>query len=149
MNSLYALVIVVPDGPKLGIEIGQPGIEIVSGLIDFYHPEFSSEDDSVDEMGLAFHARLLVHGKEFSVFLVREVEEIAVLAGIRQHLSPLGVLDLHSLFHTCLVKRFDSGEPAPAPKLFRGHFRQCKTFSTVESTPRYMLTHIKTGLRAG
>ena len=102
MNRLYTLVVVVSCRSKLGVEIGQPGVEIVSGFIDFYHPEFSSEDDSVDEMGFAFHARLLVHGKEFGVFLVRKVEEIAVLAGVGQHLSPLGVLDLHSLLHTWL-----------------------------------------------
>lgn len=50
VNGLYALVIIRTNRPELGVEIGQPGVKIVGGLIDFYHPEFSSEDDSVNEM---------------------------------------------------------------------------------------------------
>lgn len=100
VDRLYTLVVIHAYRPELGVEIGEPGVKVVRRLIDFDHPEFSSEDDSVDEMGLAFHARTLVHGKEFSVFLVRQVKEIAVLSRVGKHLSPLGVFDLCSWLHS-------------------------------------------------
>lgn len=75
VNRFYGfdeLVVVVGHHPELRVEFGQSGIVIQRRLINSDGLEGSPEDNAVNELGLAFHARTLVHGQEPFVFLVGE-----------------------------------------------------------------------------
>ena len=81
-NGFDELVVVVGYHAELGVEPGQSCVVVQRRFIDGDDLEGSSEDNAVDELGFAFHARTFVHGKEPFVFLVGQVKEIAVLTGI-------------------------------------------------------------------
>lgn len=51
MNRLHALVVVVPDGPELGIKLGQPDIEIVGVLVLRDDRKISAEYPCPDKIG--------------------------------------------------------------------------------------------------
>ena len=87
MDSLYTLVIVIPDASELLIESGELGIIFLRFLINLHYLELSTEDTGEDKFGLVLHARLLEHGDKLFVFLVIETEVIAVRARVCQYLS--------------------------------------------------------------
>ena len=69
MDSLYTLVIVIPDTAELLIESGELGIIFLRFLVNLHHLEFSAEDTGEDKFGLVLHTRLFKHREEFFIFL--------------------------------------------------------------------------------
>lgn len=100
MDSLYTLVIVIPDASELLIESGELGIIFLRFLINLHYLELSTEDTGEDKFGLVLHAGLLEHGDKLFIFLVIETEVIAVRARVCQHLAPCGATDSCFIFHT-------------------------------------------------
>ena len=99
MDSLYTLVIVIPDASELLIESGELGIIFLRFLINLHYLELSTEDTGKDKFGFVFHARLLEHGDKLFVLSVIETEVIAVRARVCQHLAPCGATDSCFIFH--------------------------------------------------
>ena len=99
MDSLYTLVVVVPDASELLIESGELGVVFLRFLINLHYLELSTEDTGEDKFGFVFHARLLEHGDKLFVLSVIETEVIAVRAWIGQHLAPCGATDSCFIFH--------------------------------------------------
>ena len=99
MDSLYTLVVVVPDAAELLIESGELGVVFLRFLINLHYLELSTEDTGEDKFGFVFHARLLEHGDKLFVLSVIETEVIAVRAWIGQHLAPCGATDSCFIFH--------------------------------------------------
>ncbi|KAB6147107.1 hypothetical protein GA398_13160 [Bacteroides xylanisolvens] len=99
MDSLYTLVIVIPDASELLIESGELGIIFLRFLINFHYLELSTEDTGKDKFGLVFHAGLLEHGDKLFVLSVVETEIITVRAWVCQHLAPCGATDSCFIFH--------------------------------------------------
>ena len=99
MDSLYTLVVVVPDASELLIESGELGVVFLRFLVNLHYLELSTEDTGEDKFGLVLHARLLEHGDKLLVFPVIETEVIAVRAWIGQHLAPCGATDSCFIFH--------------------------------------------------
>ena len=99
MDSLYTLVVVVPDASELLIESGELGVVFLRFLVNLHYLELSTEDTGEDKFGFVFHARLLEHGDKLFVLSVIETEVIAVRAWIGQHLAPCGVTDSCFIFH--------------------------------------------------
>ena len=100
MDSLYTLVIVIPDASELLIESGELGIIFLRFLINLHYLKLSTEDTGEDKFGLVLHAGLLEHGDKLFIFLVIETEVIAVRARVCQHLAPCGATDSCFIFHT-------------------------------------------------
>ena len=143
MDSLYTLVIVSSYPAELLIESGELGVVFLRFLVNLHHLEFLTEDACEDKFGPVLHAGLFEHREELLVLPVIETEVIAVRARVCQHLRPVALRILVSSFIHENFKRFDLGEP-PSPKDLSGRdFQRVEIFSTAESTPRYMLTHIK------
>lgn len=99
MDSLYTLVVVVPDASELLIESGELGVVFLRFLVNLHYLELSTEDTGEDKFGFVFHARLLEHGDKLFVLSVIETEVIAVRAWIGQHLAPCGATDSCFIFH--------------------------------------------------
>ena len=99
MDSLYTLVVVVPDASELLIESGELGVVFLRFLVNLHYLELSTEDTGEDKFGFVFHARLLEHGDKLFVLSVIETEVIAVRAWIGQHLAPCGATDSYFTFH--------------------------------------------------
>ena len=99
MDSLYTLVVVVPDASELLIESGELGVVFLRFLVNLHYLELSTEDTGEDKFGFVFHARLLEHGDKLFVLSVIETEVIAVCAWIGQHLAPCGATDSCFIFH--------------------------------------------------
>ena len=99
MDSLYPLVVVVPDASELLIESGELGVVFLRFLVNLHYLELSTEDTGEDKFGFVFHARLLEHGDKLFVLSVIETEVIAVRAWIGQHLAPCGATDSCFIFH--------------------------------------------------
>ena len=99
MDSLYTLVVVVPDASELLIESGELGVVFLRFLINLHYLELSTEDTGEDKFGFVFHARLLEHGDKLFVLSVIETEVIAVRARVCQHLAPCGATDSCFIFH--------------------------------------------------
>ena len=99
MDSLYTLVVVVPDASELLIESGELGVVFLRFLVNLHYHELSTEDTGEDKFGFVFHARLLEHGDKLFVLSVIETEVIAVRAWIGQHLAPCGATDSCFIFH--------------------------------------------------
>ena len=99
MDSLYTLVVVVPDASELLIESGELGVVFLRFLVNLHYLELSTEDTGEDKFGFVFHARLLEHGDKLFIFLVIETEVIAVRAWVCQHLAPCGATDSCFIFH--------------------------------------------------
>ena len=99
MDSLYTLVVVVPDASELLIESGELGVVFLRFLVNLHYLELSTEDTGEDKFGFVFHARLLEHGDKLFVLSVIETEVIAVRAWIDQHLAPCGATDSCFIFH--------------------------------------------------
>ena len=99
MDSLYTLVVVVPDASELLIESGELGVVFLRFLVNLHYLELSTEDTGEDKFGFVFHARLLEHGDKLFVLSVIETEVIAVRAWIGQHLAPCGATDSCFVFH--------------------------------------------------
>ena len=100
MDSLYTLVVVVPDASELLIESGELGVVFLRFLVNLHYLELSTEDTGEDKFGFVFHARLLEHGDKLFVLSVIETEVIAVRARVCQHLAPCGATDSCFIFHT-------------------------------------------------
>lgn len=66
MDSLYTLVVVVPDASELLIESGELGVVFLRFLVNLHYLELSTEDTGEDKFGFVFHARLLEHGDKLS-----------------------------------------------------------------------------------
>ena len=99
MDSLYTLVVVVPDASELLIESGELGVVFLRFLVNLHYLELSTEDTGEDKFGFVFHARLLEHGDKLFVLSVIETEVIAVRAWIGQHLAPCGATDSCFISH--------------------------------------------------
>ena len=99
MDSLYTLVVVVPDASELLIDSGELGVVFLRFLVNLHYLELSTEDTGEDKFGFVFHARLLEHGDKLFVLSVIETEVIAVRAWIGQHLAPCGATDSCFIFH--------------------------------------------------
>ena len=99
MDSLYTLVVVVPDASELLIESGELGVVFLRFLVNLHYLELSTEDTGKDKFGFVFHARLLEHGDKLFVLSVIETEVIAVRARVCQHLAPCGATDSCFIFH--------------------------------------------------
>lgn len=99
MDSLYTLVVVIPDASELLIESGELGVILLRFLINLHYLELSTEDTGEDKFGFVFHARLLEHGDKLFVLSVIETEVIAVRARVCQHLAPCGATDSCFIFH--------------------------------------------------
>ena len=99
MDSLYTLVVVVPDASELLIESGELGVVFLRFLVNLHYLELSTEDTGEDKFGLVLHAGLLEHGDKLFVLSVIETEVIAVRAWIGQHLAPCGATDSCFIFH--------------------------------------------------
>lgn len=99
MDSLYTLVVVVPDASELLIESGELGVVFLRFLVNLHYLELSTEDTGEDKFGLVLHAGLLEHGDKLFVFLVIETEVIAMRARVGQHLAPCGATDSCFIFH--------------------------------------------------
>ena len=99
MDSLYTLVVVVPDASELLIGSGELGVVFLRFLVNLHYLELSTEDTGEDKFGFVFHARLLEHGDKLFVLSVIETEVIAVRAWIGQHLAPCGATDSCFIFH--------------------------------------------------
>ena len=99
MDSLYTLVVVVPDASELLIESGELGVVFLRFLVNLHYLELSTEDTGEDKFGFVFHARLLEHGDKLFVLSVIETEVIAVRAWVCQHLAPCGATDSCFIFH--------------------------------------------------
>ena len=100
MDSLYTLVVVVPDASELLIESGELGVVFLRFLVNPHYLELSAEDAYKDKFGLVLHARLLEHGDKLLVFPVIETKVIAVRTRVCQHLAPCSVTDSCFIFHT-------------------------------------------------
>ena len=96
MDSLYTLVVVVPDASELLIESGELGVVFLRFLVNLHYLELSTEDTGEDKFGFVFHARLLEHGDKLFVLSVIETEVIAVRAWIGQHRSEEHTSELQS-----------------------------------------------------
>ena len=99
MDSLYTLVVVVPDASELLIESGELGVVFLRFLVNLHYLELSTEDTGEDKFGFVFHARLIEHGDKLFVLSVVETKIIAVRARVCQHLTPCGVTDSCFIFH--------------------------------------------------
>ena len=99
MDSLYTLVVVVPDASELLIESGELGVVFLRFLVNLHYLELSTEDTGEDKFGFVFHARLFKHGDKLFVLSVVETEIIAVRARVCQHLAPCGATDSCFIFH--------------------------------------------------
>ena len=99
MDSLYTLVVVVPDASELLIESGELGVVFLRFLVNLHYLELSTEDTGEDKFGLVLHAGLFEHGDKLFIFLVIETEVIAVRAWVCQHLAPCGATDSCFIFH--------------------------------------------------
>lgn len=99
MDSLYTLVVVVPDASELLIESGELGVVFLRFLINPHYLELSAEDACKDKFGLVLHAGLFKHREKLLVLTVIETEIIAVRARVRQHLAPCGATDSCFIFH--------------------------------------------------
>lgn len=143
LHGFDELVVVVGHHAELRVESGQSGVVVQRGFIDGDDFKGSSEDDAVEELGLAFHAGSLVHGKEPFVFLVGEIEGIVLPARVGQHFAAPLVFNFGSVVH--ILKRF--GETIPVrlgstgyrPGNFRDTFQPLKSISKGESTTCSML----------
>lgn len=143
MDGLYTLVVVISYSSELLIESGELGVIFLRFLINFHYLELSTEDTGKDKFGLVLHAGLLEHGDKLFVFLVIETEVIAVRARVCQHLAPRGAPDSCFIFHNMKILKGSTWENLCPETPFGRDFQRVEIFSTVESTPRYMLTHIK------
>ena len=99
MDSLYTLVIVVPDASELLIESGELGVVFLCFLVYLHYFELSTEDTGEDKFSLILHAGLFKHREELFVLTVIETKVIAVRAWIGQHLAPCGATDSCFIFH--------------------------------------------------
>lgn len=99
MDSLYTLVIVVPNASELLIESGELGVVFLRFLINLHYFELSTEGTGEEKFGLILHAGLFKHGDKLFIFLVIETKVIAVCARVCQHLAPCGVTDSCFIFH--------------------------------------------------
>ena len=119
MDSLYTLVVVVPDASELLIESGELGVVFLRFLVNLHYLELSTEDTGEDKFGFVFHARLLEHGDKLFVLSVIETEVIAVRAWIGQHLAPCGVTDSCFIFHHMKILKGSTWENLCPRKTFR------------------------------
>ena len=110
MDSLYTLVVVVPDASELLIESGELGVVFLRFLVNLHYLELSTEDTGEDKFGFVFHARLLEHGDKLFVFLVIETEVIAMRARVGQHLAPCGATDSCFIFHNMKILKGSTWE---------------------------------------
>ena len=144
MDGLHTLVVVIPDTTELLIESGELGVIFLRFLINFHHLELSAEDACKDKFGLVLHAGLFEHSEKLLVLTVIETKVVAVRARVCQHLAPCGVTDSCFIFHNMKILKGSTWENLLPPKHLSGRdFQRLEIFSTAESTPRYMLTHIK------
>lgn len=110
MDSLYTLVVVVPDASELLIESGELGVVFLRFLVNLHYLELSTEDTGEDKFGLVLHAGLLEHGDKLFVFLVIETEVIAMRARVGQHLAPCGATDSCFIFHNMKILKGSTWE---------------------------------------
>lgn len=119
MDSLYTLVVVVPDASELLIESGELGVVFLRFLVNLHYLELSTEDTGEDKFGLVLHAGLLEHGDKLFVLSVVETKIIAVRARVRQHLTPCGVTDSCFIFHNMKILKGSTWENLCPRNTFR------------------------------
>lgn len=62
VNRLYALIVVVPDGPELGVKFGQPDVKVEGVLVFRDDRKISTEYPCPDKIGGADGLRSSEHG---------------------------------------------------------------------------------------
>lgn len=85
VNRLHALVIVIPNGPELGIKLGQADVKIERVFVLRNDREISAEYPRPDKIGGVAGLCSAEHGQEFFVFLVVQSDVIAMRSRIGQH----------------------------------------------------------------
>ena len=99
MDSLYTLVVVVPDASELLIESGELGVVFLRFLVNLHYLELSPEDACKDKFGLVLHAGLVEHREKLLVLTVNETKVMAVRTRVCQYLAPCGATDSCFIFH--------------------------------------------------
>ena len=120
MDSLYTLVVVVPDASELLIESGELGVVFLRFLVNLHYLELSTEDACKDKFGLVLHAGLFEHREKLLVLTVIETKVIAVRTRVCQHLAPCGVTDSCFIFHNMKILKGSTWENLCPRKTFRG-----------------------------
>ena len=110
MDSLYTLVVVVPDASELLIESGELGVVFLRFLVNLHYLELSPEDACKDKFGLVLHAGLFEHREKLLVLTVIETKVIAVRTRVCQHLAPCGVTDSCFIFHNMKILKGSTWE---------------------------------------
>ena len=113
VDGLYALVIVVADGPELGVKVGQPHKKIVRVLVAHRNMQRSIEYPCADKVCRRAALSLAEHGKETLVFLAVQGYVVAVSARVGKNGVAGRISCQIALSHKHHRLRFDLGEPPP------------------------------------
>lgn len=144
VNSLYALVVVIPDGPELGIKLGQPHVKIKRVFVLRDDCKVSTEYPRPDKIGGVPGLCSAEHSQEFLVFLVVQFDIVTVRFRIGKDFPACRIADLLVVFHKAIGLMVRLGRTCPHPERCSGAaFGRLKIFWAAESTPRYMLARIK------
>lgn len=119
MDSLYTLVVVIPDASELLIESGELGVIFLCFLVNLHYLELSTEDTGEDKFGLVLHTGLFKHREKLFVFLVIETKVIAMRARVCQHLAPCGATDSCFIFHNMKILKGSTWENLCPRNTFR------------------------------
>ena len=119
MDSLYTLVVVVPDASELLIESGELGVVFLRFLVNLHYLELSTEDTGEDKFGLVLHAGLFKHREEFFIFLTAQPHGVAMYPWISKHFVPRFVSYKHSFLHDINILEGSTWENRRPRKTFR------------------------------
>ena len=119
MDSLYTLVIVIPDASELLIESGELGVVFLRFLVNLHYLELSTEDTGEDKFGLVLHTRLFKHREEFFIFLTAQPHRVAMHPWVSEHFVPRSVSDKHSFLHDMNILKGSTWENRRPRKTFR------------------------------
>lgn len=110
MDSLYTLIIVVPDASELLIESGELGVVFLRLFVNLHYLELSTEDTGEDKFGLVLHAGLFKHREEFFIFLTVQPHRVAIHPWISKHFVPCFVSCKHSFLHNMNILKGSTWE---------------------------------------
>ena len=119
MDSLYTLVVVIPDASELLIESGELGVIFLRFLVNLHYLELSTEDTGEDKFGLVLHAGLFKHRKEFFIFLTVQPHGVAIHPWISKHFVPRFIADKHFSLHNMNILEGSTWENRRPRKTFR------------------------------
>ena len=111
MNGLDALIVVSPDGPELFVKFGQADEKIVRVAVAHRDAKRSVEEACTDKIRRTAVLCLPHHRQESFVFLVVELQVVAVCLWVGQHFASGGISVRASHRHIISCSRFDLEEP--------------------------------------